>query len=1183
MGPMDVEFHRPLRSGSRKPVVTTGMMQRNWTVSILSLLPILLVVGCFPGSVPPEPGSDTYAQLVSDAHIAQVATHTDQLAFGIEKMESLTERAPREAAFWSNLAIQRLRFGEVDGARSAAAEALKLEPEEPILLFNSGEIESRYGNLEEAEQFYRQAAERNPDRLLFLMTWVLEADRLEDPSLRSRQIETVEQAHRIAPENLVVLFERLRFAVQEEDPEGARDWLNQLSEAAKDPDPELNGQLNQLSDLLESGFSRQLVLELSYLRHTLEMHPNFQQDLDMVRRPPAEPGLWVNRWFWLSAPEQMTAAPDTTLRFMETPVQPDETVRNVPEQTQWVGVWTLLDDRPPLPVWVVDGEIVIDDQNRIPLPETVVNESLHADQLATLDVHHNFRNDLILASRAGLNLYLHEEDGTFTDASSRLLPEQVRNRSWDRVWVADLDQDGDLDLVVSSPDQTLFLVSDGERYQPSDRLPLTDPLRKLVVTDLTGDGAADLLSLNRSGELRLFVNERQGQYREIVLPSAGNTINDLAVEDLSADGAQELVILEEDGSVARLHRNAYDESWEREVWLQQAQTICDTNCHESRLMLGDMDLNGQLDLVMSTPTRTAVWLSGREWSLDIVTSSLPGGLMDRADLDGDNRLDLVGRNGDSGTWARYSLGDAAYSGETIRVRASGTEGDRRINSFGLGGELEVRVGDLYVKRRIDRPNLHVGLGNYQEPDMIRIIWPNGSIQAEFRELGMGNTIMNEQLLKGSCPWLFAHDGSGFGFVTDAIWRSPLGLRINARETLGEVQTFDRIRISPDQLVPVDGRYQLRMTAELWETHYFDHMRLRAVDHPEGTTVFVDERFVFPAPDLSPRLLATPQPVAAVRDSEGRDQLDLVRERDGRYLQAFEKTAYQGLVHPHDIEIELTDRSENTVLLLSGWLRPTDSSINLALGQGELDAPRGLRVEVTEQDGEWRLLHEDYGVPAGKEKSILLDLTDAFESSEGRRVRLSTTSEIYWDAIWQTEPLAEEEMHVYTPDPLRQEIQFRGYSAVSRTDEQSPALPDYHEVSGTAARWFDLSGFYTRFGDVQELLESVDDRYVIMNAGDELVLEYSELPPPGPGMVRTFLFDSDGWVKDGDVNTEGSATVGPLPFHDMAETDHQREADLMNDPVYRQYREDWTRYHTRYVTPSSTYSVLRTMRRDRREP
>ena len=52
------------------------------------------------------------------------------------------------------------------------------------------------------------------------------------------------------------------------------------------------------------------------------------------------------------------------------------------------------------------------------------------------------------------------------------------------------------------------------------------------------------------------------------------------------------------------------------------------------------------------------------------------------------------------------------------------------------------------------------------------------------------------------------------------------------------------------------------------------------------------------------------------------------------------------------------------------------------------------------------------------------------------------------------------------------------------------MPDYARVANTAPRWRDLAGYYTRFGDVRELLGAVEDRYVIMNAGDELRLSFA---------------------------------------------------------------------------------------------
>ena len=62
---------------------------------------------------------------------------------------------------------------------------------------------------------------------------------------------------------------------------------------------------------------------------------------------------------------------------------------------------------------------------------------------------------------------------------------------------------------------------------------------------------------------------------------------------------------------------------------------------------------------------------------------------------------------------------------------------------------------------------------------------------------------------------------------------------------------------------------------------------------------------------------------------------------------------------------------------------------------------------------------------------------------------------------------------------------------------------------------------------------VDDRYVIMNAGDAMYLQFDALEPVPDGYTRDYIFFSDGWVKDGDWNTVHSRTVGPLPHHSMS--------------------------------------------------
>ena len=113
------------------------------------------------------------------------------------------------------------------------------------------------------------------------------------------------------------------------------------------------------------------------------------------------------------------------------------------------------------------------------------------------------------------------------------------------------------------------------------------------------------------------------------------------------------------------------------------------------------------------------------------------------------------------------------------------------------------------------------------------------------------------------------------------------------------------------------------------------------------------------------------------------------------------------------------------------------------------------------------------------------------------------------------------------------------------------------------RWRDLQGDYTRYGDVTQLLQSVDDMYVIMNAGDEMTVKFGadRLPPLENGWVRDFILFSDGWDKDGDINTLLSQTIDPLPFHGMTTYPYPEGESYPNDDVHKSYR---LRYNTRRV-------------------
>ncbi len=91
---------------------------------------------------------------------------------------------------------------------------------------------------------------------------------------------------------------------------------------------------------------------------------------------------------------------------------------------------------------------------------------------------------------------------------------------------------------------------------------------------------------------------------------------------------------------------------------------------------------------------------------------------------------------------------------------------------------------------------------------MRIVWPNGAVRAEF-ETKADQTILAEQRLKGSCPFLFAYNGKEMKFVKDAVpWSSAIGLRINTIGTARVEATEEWYKIGGDELAPREGFYDL---------------------------------------------------------------------------------------------------------------------------------------------------------------------------------------------------------------------------------------------------------------------------------------------------------------------------------------------------------------------------------------
>lgn len=1057
------------------------------------------------------------------------------------KLTRVTELAPMESAAWANLALMAMRRNELDTAQEYLSRALQQDSLNSEILTLAA-AHARMSNDQSTQIMYLRRAVQtdslNAGALFQLITLVSE-DSDEHKAFTAQLITAT-------PGNTFVLLRRIEFS-------HTLGMINMDLVDELDSHPWREDVKQQIALLRESKLRNDLSVQLSFLHNILLSEPQYREDLNQVKVRDEQVGYPVTRLTHLQPPSSFPAPMDDSLQIL-TADEPEDVSGTMSHE--WISAIVLGNDALPA-IFYAGGDSI-----RTFRAEAWGSPRLHGhDAVAAVDYNFDFRTDLILAGRGGLRILRQDSLEQFVDATDELnLGFTLTSATYTGVWGADMDLEGDIDLVLNdSINGLITLRNNGDgTFERAEWLPIKSSVYAFNWADLDQDGDMDAAMIDEEGKLLVLANERQGHFIPMHTPEGVHSLLDLTVSDSNNDGKIELLGLTATGQIQRITLGN-----EHGVYvLAELGSIP----AETQLLVGDLDNNGGVDLVLSSRNISRILLQDQDQEFYSYGGPIALETYTLSATRYAGQLELIGLNSGRQPVRHGIATTKGYQWKQIRPRAQAV-GDQRINSFGIGGEVEVRAGLLYQKQPITQPIVHFGLGTQPVLDVTRITWPNGSVQVQFDELS-GEIVSATQRLKGSCPWLFTWDGERMNFVTDFIWRSPLGLRINAQETAGIMTTEDWVKIRGDQLQPRDGYYDVRITAELWETHFFDYVSLMVVDHPAGTEIFVDERFAFPPPDLKIHVTSRRIPITGAWDDSGLDVLQSVLTRDARYADFFGRGNYQGITRSHYLEVEISeDTPQDAWLIARGWIRPTDSSINVAISQGEHAPPSGLRVEAQLPDGSWETVHENLGFPSGKSKTILIDLAPVIWGAGPPRLRLHTNMEIYWDALSTAEKLDDSLLHTTRILPAYADLKYRGFSVVQEVDRSSPELPEYDNLSGTAQIWRDLIGYHTRFGDILPLLEQVDDRYVIMNAGDEMLLRFDEVKPAGLEQVRDFVLIGDGWVKDGDYNTTFSRTLRPLPSHGDP-TYNEPLGRLQDDPVYQRHTSDWLDYHTRYVTPEN---------------
>lgn len=319
-------------------------------------------------------------------------------------------------------------------------------------------------------------------------------------------------------------------------------------------------------------------------------------------------------------------------------------------------------------------------------------------RLAVADLDADGDNDVIAAGSPPA-LYLNDGQGRLS-----IVPGNPLRASASGVVVADFDRNGFPDVLVLNVAPTLFLNQGGLVFlDATANLPVlqfTTPFSEAA--DFDRDGDQDILvALASGGPLVLLRNDGQGRFTGTNLPGVGGSVGALALGDAEGDGdvdafavaASRVWVFENDGTTLTPRDLAIPARVPFILWT---------------IAVADVEGDGDSDLVVAARTsgnelgETHLWLAAggvyvpapiAQWpALDRVHSAIAP-----ADVDGDRDVDLVLTTGGSAS-APYEVPDTLLlndgTGAFLGATATPLEGLAR-------GSTAVTAADLDGDGRLD--------------------------------------------------------------------------------------------------------------------------------------------------------------------------------------------------------------------------------------------------------------------------------------------------------------------------------------------------------------------------------------------------------------------------------------------------------------------------------------------------
>ncbi|MDB6053813.1 MAG: Tetratricopeptide 2 repeat protein [Verrucomicrobiales bacterium] len=675
---------------------------------------------------------------------------------------------------------------------------------------------------------------------------------------------------------------------------------------------------------------------------------------------------------------------------------------------------------------------------------------------------------------------------------------------------------------------------------------------QLKLDDLNGDDLPDILVL-RKGQPPLVAEQmRGGPFVVTNAPASWPAARAAALGDLNNDGKADVVL------VTDKELQVFYPGFTNSISIPLTSPCSD-------LFLIDYDNDGWLD-IFAVGEKVQVWRNLGHNTFKSVTQDLGLSEVSRvskilpADFDGDGDTDLLFVHTD-GLLSMYR-NDGGNKNYQMKLRMVGT----RSNKSGLGVRVDASAGGFRVSRRIQSLPIEIGLAQHSQLEALTVKWIALNFNLLDVNISSNKFITLDELQNSdtSCPYLYAWDGAKYRFVSDFLGAAPVGLPLFPGHRV-ESDPQELLKLGDDSNFKArDGDYTLQMTEELREVLYLDYAEIWVIDHPANQEVFSTSKLLPRGPFPNPAILVgeSEHNLVHAETLTGKAVTTALLHTDQVMVSPDKLRAPQlrGLAEPHGIILDFgeIDSSKNYLLALTGWIRFGGATANISASQDpELPFPFP-QLQVETSPNLWTNLAVTVGSPAGKTKTIVVDLTGLLPHNT-HRFRLSSSFELHWDQIQLFEKGNTQQCTITRVTPTQSDLHWRGFGRLQPYPWFLPQTPIYESALQQPMWTATPGGWSTRYGNVDELLKASDDALVCINSGDELTLKFKEVPAsPVASTHRDFFLYSVGWDKDGDYHVARGKEIEPFPSHGM------------NDQTYgsdQQLRPRWAeKYNTRWVMP-----------------